>query len=90
MNKEEIAVNIIEADFVRNHRYFINVHGSSFSKNGTPDFIAHDKDGRILGIEVKRIGKMPEVNQWGKLTVYINIESLENNLVFSIFSNNDN
>ena len=43
MNKEEIAVNIIEADFVRNHRYFINVHGSSFSKNGTPDFIAHDK-----------------------------------------------
>ncbi len=28
-------------------------------------FIAHDRDGRILGIEVKRIGKMPEVNQWG-------------------------
>ena len=65
MNKEEIAVNIIEADFIRNRRYFINVHGSSFSKNGTPDFIAQDKDGRILGIEVKRIGKMPEVNQWG-------------------------
>lgn len=45
-------------------RYYINVHGSNFSKNGTPDLITFDSKKIFVGIEVKMPNKQPVVNQW--------------------------
>ena len=64
--KEQSVVNYIENQLINNQRYYVNVHGSTFSANGTPDFIAHDKNGIFIGIEAKAPGKAPVVNQWRK------------------------
>lgn len=64
--KEQSVVNLIEAQLLSQQRYYINVHGSTFSANGTPDFITHDKNGVFIGIEAKAPKKSPVVNQWRK------------------------
>ena len=46
-----------------NNRYFVNVHGSSFSRNGTPDIITLDKDNRFLAIEAKVAKRQPKADQ---------------------------
>ena len=62
--KEQIVVNYIEAQLKAKQRYYINVHGSTYSQNGTPDFITQDKDGVFVGIEAKAPKKTPVINQW--------------------------
>lgn len=62
--KEQVVVNHIEAQLKAKQRYYINVHGSTYSQNGTPDFITQDKDGILVGIEAKAPKKAPVINQW--------------------------
>lgn len=62
--KEEVVVGIIESQLNRSDRYFNNLHGTMFSKNGSPDFITVDSSGRLVGIEAKAPGKSPFVNQY--------------------------
>lgn len=62
--KEQVVVNHIEAQLKAKQRYYINVHGSTYSQNGTPDFITQDKDGVFVGIEAKAPKKTPVINQW--------------------------
>ena len=62
--KEQVVVNYIEAQLKAKARYYINVHGSTYSQNGTPDFITQDKDGVFVGIEAKAPKKAPVINQW--------------------------
>lgn len=64
--KEQVVVNMMEQAFKRARRYYVNVHGSKFSTNGTPDFITHDKNGVFTGIEAKAPGKNPYANQWSR------------------------
>ena len=70
--KEQVVVNHIEAQLLSQLRYYINVHGSMFSSNGTPDFITHDKNGILTGIEAKAPKKSPVVNQWRKAIKILN------------------
>lgn len=62
--KEEVVVRMIESELNRAHRAFNNLHGTMFSKNGSPDFLTMDKSGRFVGIEAKAPGKSPYVNQY--------------------------
>lgn len=62
--KEQTVVNYIEAQLKAKGRYYINVHGSTYSQNGTPDFITQDNDGILVGIEAKAPKKTPVINQW--------------------------
>ena len=62
--KEEVVVNSIESQLRSKNRYFNNLHGTMFSKNGSPDFITIDANGRYTGIEAKASGKSPFTNQW--------------------------
>lgn len=64
--KEEVIVNHVENWLKYKERFFVNVHGSAYSKNGTPDFLTLDKNGQLLAIEAKAPGKAPVVNQWRK------------------------
>jgi hypothetical protein len=66
MKKEQFTVDTIERECRIHGRYFINVHGSMFSRNGTPDFITHDKEGQFVAIEAKQLKKAPVVNQWAR------------------------
>lgn len=62
--KESVIVNYIENQLKLIKRYYINNHGSTFSKNGTPDFITLDKNNIFLAIEAKAPNKSPVINQW--------------------------
>jgi hypothetical protein len=62
--KEEVVVRLIESELNRSNRAFNNLHGTMFSKNGSPDFLTMDKSGRFVGIEAKAPGKSPFVNQY--------------------------
>lgn len=61
---EQRVVDEIERQLKRVRRYYVNVHGSMFSTNGTADFLTHDKSGMMTGIEAKVDGKSPVINQW--------------------------
>lgn len=54
----------IEHELDRARRYFLNIHGSMFSKNGSADFMTLDSDGVLTAIEAKAPGAQPYVNQW--------------------------
>lgn len=69
---EEIVVREIERQLNKERRFFINVHGSTFSKNGTPDFITHSSTGQLVGIEAKVDGKSPVINQWRRCIEMLN------------------
>lgn len=62
--KEEVVVSIIERQLNSANRSFNNLHGTMFSKNGSPDFVTLDSSGRFVGIEAKAPGKSPFVNQY--------------------------
>lgn len=62
--KEEVVVRMIEKQLNQSDRLFNNLHGTMFSKNGSPDFITIDKSGRYVGIEAKSPNKSPYVNQY--------------------------
>lgn len=62
--REEVVVKIIESQLNRAERAFNNLHGTMFSKNGSPDFLTMDASGRFVGIEAKSPGKSPYVNQY--------------------------
>lgn len=62
--KEELIVSRIENELNQAMRYFQNTHGTMFSKNGAPDFVTLDKNGRFVGIEAKAPNKSPYINQW--------------------------
>lgn len=61
---ENRVIKNIEKQLASVGRYFINVHGSVYSNNGTPDIITADKDNIFCGIEAKAPGKKPFENQW--------------------------
>lgn len=62
--KEEVVVRLIEKQLASKSRLYNNLHGTMFSKNGSPDFITMDSTGRYLGIEAKAPKKTPYTNQW--------------------------
>lgn len=62
--KEEVVVRLIEKQLAAKSRLYNNLHGTMFSKNGSPDFITMDSTGRYLGIEAKAPKKTPYTNQW--------------------------
>lgn len=62
--KEEVVVRLIEKQLAAKSRLYNNLHGTMFSKNGSPDFITMDTTGRYLGIEAKAPKKTPYTNQW--------------------------
>lgn len=62
--KEQAIIDHISLSLHFKERYFVNVHGSSYSSNGTPDIITSDKDGHFLAIEAKAPGSQPRANQW--------------------------
>lgn len=62
--KEEVVVRIIESQLNQANRSFNNLHGTMFSKNGSPDFVTLDANGRFVGIEAKARGRSPYVNQY--------------------------
>ena len=62
--KEEVVVRIIESQLNQANRSFNNLHGTMFSKNGSPDFVTLDANGRFVGIEAKAPGRSPYVNQY--------------------------
>lgn len=62
--KEEVVVRLIEKQLASKSRLYNNLHGTMFSKNGSPDFITMDSAGRYLGIEAKAPKKTPYTNQW--------------------------
>lgn len=62
--KENVVVSYIEKSLNYKNRYFINVHGSIYSQNGTPDIITSDKNGRFLAIEVKAPNAQPKATQF--------------------------
>lgn len=62
--KEEKVIESIENFLNYYDRYFVNVHGSMYSANGTPDILTHDKNNRFLAIEAKVTGNHPTTNQW--------------------------
>lgn len=62
--KEEVVVRLIEKQLASKSRLYNNLHGTMFSKNGSPDFITMDTTGRYLGIEAKAPKKTPYTNQW--------------------------
>ena len=64
--KEEVVVNEIERQLNAKVRLYNNLHGTMFSKNGSPDFVTMDKTGIYLGIEAKAPKKSPAINQWRK------------------------
>ena len=64
--KEEVVVNEIERQLNARVRLYNNLHGTMFSKNGSPDFVTMDKTGIYLGIEAKAPKKSPAINQWRK------------------------
>lgn len=62
--RENSVIKRIENQLNANNRYFVNIHGSMFSRNGTPDIVTHGKNGDIIFIEAKAPGKELVVNQW--------------------------
>lgn len=62
--KEQIAVSDVEDALSTAQRFYVNNFGSLMSKGGVPDFITCDHIGRLVGIEVKRPGETPKVNQF--------------------------
>ena len=64
--KEEVVVNENESQLNAKVRLYNNLHGTMFSKNGSPDFITMDRSGIYLGIEAKAPKKSPAINQWRK------------------------
>lgn len=61
---EREVVLAVEHELLCAERAYFNIHGSAFGRDGAPDFLTHDADGVMLGIECKVPGKMPVVNQW--------------------------
>lgn len=61
---EDRVIANIEKQLNSVGRYYINVHGSSYSKNGTPDIVTSDRNNIFCGIEAKAPGKKPFENQW--------------------------
>ena len=62
--REESIIKFITRQLQVKGRYFVNVHGSNYSRNGTADILTLDKSNRFLAIEAKVPGKHPVVNQW--------------------------
>ena len=60
---ENKVVELIESQLSRDDRWFLNVHGSMFSKSGTPDILTVDHAGVVVGIEIKKPGGMVAINQ---------------------------
>lgn len=60
---ENKVVELIESQLSRDNRWFLNVHGSMFSKSGTPDILTVDYSGVVVGIEIKKPGGMVAINQ---------------------------
>ena len=62
--REQFIINRIESQLVLANRFFINNHGSEMSRSGNPDFVTIDRHGTFLGIEAKKAGEKPTVNQF--------------------------
>lgn len=63
-SKENAAVADVERALTAAGRFHINSFGSLMTKGGAPDFITCDNTGRLVGVEVKRPGETPKVNQF--------------------------
>jgi len=62
--KEQVIIDHIEKWLNYKKRYYLNVHGSEYSNNGTHDIITHDINNQFLSIEAKAPNRQPKVNQW--------------------------
>lgn len=62
--REASVVALVESQLRSAGRFYVNMHGSTFSKNGVADFITHDSTGTLTAIEAKAPGAEPYVNQW--------------------------
>lgn len=62
--REREVVDAVEHELAGAKRAFFNIHGSSFGRAGTPDFLTHDAAGVMLGVECKAPGAEPVVSQW--------------------------
>lgn len=62
--KEEIVVKYITDYLDYLGRYYVNVHGSEYSLNGTPDLLTHDKNNIFVAIEAKAPKQSPKLTQW--------------------------
>lgn len=62
--EENKVIILIESQFIRNRRYFVNNHGAGFGKSGVPDFFTLDKNSIFCGIEAKRPSETPTPNQF--------------------------
>lgn len=70
--KEQVVVDYIEDYLSYLGRYYVNIHGSEFSKNGTPDIITHDKNNKFLAIEAKAPKQSPKLSQWQHAIMILN------------------
>lgn len=64
--KEEKIVDLVENHLSYKNRYYMNIHGTVYSRSGNPDFLTLDKNGNLLAIECKVDGKNLAINQIGK------------------------
>lgn len=62
--KEQIVIDHIEDWLKYKDRYYVNIHGSTYATNGTPDILTSDAQGQFMGIEAKAPKQVPRVNQW--------------------------
>lgn len=61
--KEQHIVDVVRIECERHERFYVNNHGTVMSRSGVPDFMTMDTTGRLVGIEVKKPGARPTVNQ---------------------------
>lgn len=63
--REQSIITMVERKLTAAGRWFHNVHGTAFGgKDGKPDILTNDANGTLVGIECKRPGEKPAVNQW--------------------------
>lgn len=60
---EQRVVGMIESQLNADGRWYVNFHGSMFSKSGTPDILTVDRTGKLVGVEIKKPGGMVAINQ---------------------------
>ena len=62
--KESRTVSDVTRELTQARRWFVNYHGSGMGTDGVPDFLTMTSSGQLAGIEAKRPGEKPTVNQF--------------------------
>lgn len=64
--KEAYVISKVESQLNVAQRFFVNVHGSKYSQNGTPDILTCDIRAQFVGIECKVPHSTVPINQLRK------------------------